>query len=403
MVKIWYTGIVALLVAVATSGVSAGRSLCDDDSAPTPAPTRPGPAPEKRRAVVIGHRGAPGYLPDHTLEGYTLAIEHGADFIEPDLVSTKDGVLIVRHEPNLIETTDVSSRPEFADRKKVLDVDGFPMFGFFASDFTLAEIKTLRAIQPMSDRDQSYNGKFSVATFDEVIALAQAKTKELGRPIGIYPETKHPTMHRKLGLPLEEKLIAALTQAGWNSPDAPVIIQSFESENLKALRKQTRVKLAQLVNGGSVDYKTGQIRGDLRPYDWVQAGRNGSYPDMVTPEGLREIATYADIVAPFKGYLARTVALKLHADGNYPVDANGDGRVDDSDYRIVPNPQLFADAHAVGLKVHTWTFRNEAYRLASDYKGDPEQEYLKFFELGIDGVFSDYAKTAVAARTKFLS
>jgi len=183
----------------------------DDGAFPTP--------------LVIGHRGAHGYLPAHTLEGYALAIELGADFIEPDLVATKDGHLIASHEPNLIATTDVASRPEFASRRRTAVVDGAAEVGFFASDFTLAEIKRLRRVQDFAERPQQFNGKFEIPTLEEIIALAKRKAEEKGRPIGIYPETKHPTYHKSIGLPLEKRLVDALAAAGWNRRDA----RSFSS------------------------------------------------------------------------------------------------------------------------------------------------------------------------------
>lgn len=191
-------------------------------------------SPAFHKPLVIGHRGAAGYLPDHTLEGYALAIELGADFIEPDLVATKDGYLIARHEPNLIATTDVSLKPEFANRKRVAKVDGFDEEGFFASDFTLAEIKKLRAVQPLgSERPRDFDGLFEIPTFEEVIALAKRKAKEKDRIIGVYPETKHPTYHKDLKLPLEPRLVRILKAEGWDHYDSPVFIQSFEQSNLQ--------------------------------------------------------------------------------------------------------------------------------------------------------------------------
>src|SRR5262249_52192925 len=196
-----------------------------------------------RTPLVIGHRGAHGYLPAHTLEGYTLAIELGADFIEPDLVATKDGYLIARHEPNLIATTDVSTRSQFANRKRKAIIDGVEEEGWFASDFTLKEIKTLRAVQDFADRPQEFNGLFDIPTFEEVIALAKRKSKEKGRTIGVYPETKHPTYHKSLGLALEPRLVKILSAEGWDHYDSPVFIQSFEQSNLQELRRMTRNKL----------------------------------------------------------------------------------------------------------------------------------------------------------------
>lgn len=358
---------------------------------------------EDDKPLVIGHRGASGYLPEHTLEAYALAIDMGADFIEPDLVSTRDGVLIARHEPNLIATTDVADRAEFASRKRTMNVDGVDEEGYFASDFTLAEIKTLRARQQFAERNQAYNGLYQIPTFDEVIALAKARGAALKRTIGVYPETKHPTYHQDLGLPLEGKLLASLTQAGWNSASAPVFIQSFETANLKALRAQTRVRLVQLVDADGVDPVSGAITFAPpfdRPYDWTRSGRGGLYKDLLTPAGLDEVRTYADGIGPWKRYLVTTRAA-LGTDGK-PVDVNRDGRINESDFTAVPDDSLIKAAHQRGLLVHTWTFRNEAHRLAGSYANDATKEYNQFFDMGIDGVFSDFPDTAVAARNAFI-
>src|SRR5882762_9373693 len=234
------------------SGIAFAAALCTTFISSASA-DRGSDGDETRRPLVIGHRGAHGYLPAHTLEGYSLAIELGADFIEPDLVSTKDGHLIARHEPNIIATTDVASRPEFASRRRSAVIDGAAETGFFASDFTLAEIKRLRRVQDFGDRPQQFNGKFVVPTFEEVIALAKRKSVEKGRTIGIYPETKHPTYHKSIGLPLEKRLIAALAEAGWNRRDAPVFLQSFEPGSLKELRKLSPVRSIQLVDADDVN------------------------------------------------------------------------------------------------------------------------------------------------------
>src|SRR5213596_3126974 len=236
-----------------TSGLIAA-AICTTFSPPAHADqSRDGKRDEFPRPLVIGHRGAHGYLPAHTLEGYALAIELGADFIEPDLVSTKDGHLIARHEPNMIATTDVASRPEFASRRRNAVIDGAPENGFFASDFTLDEIKRLRAVQDFAERPQQFNGKFEVPTLEEIIALAKRKSEEKGRPIGIYPEVKHSTYHKSIGLPIERRLVAILAAAGWNHRDAPVIIQSFEQSNLKELRKLTPLRLIQLIDANDVN------------------------------------------------------------------------------------------------------------------------------------------------------
>jgi glycerophosphoryl diester phosphodiesterase len=342
------------------------------------------------KPLVIGHRGAAGYLPDHTLQGYALAIKLGADYVEPDLVATKDGHLIARHEPNLIATTDVRQHPEFANRRRTAMVDGVPEDGFFASDFTLAEIKTLRAVQPFPERPQQFNGKFEIPTFEEVIALVKRESRRRHRTIGIYPETKHPTYHRDLGLPLEGRLVAALRRAGWNRRGAPVFIQSFEQSNLEQLNRMTPVRLIQLVDAndvnpdGTLDYAPPFDR----PYDWTVSGDPKllarTFGFFATDEGLEEVSSYADGIGPWKRYIVSTT-----------------GTGTDSERHLLPPTDLIQRAHAHGLLVHTWTFRNEQFRLVSDYAGNPINEYLQFYRLGVDGVFSDFADTAVAARELF--
>ena len=337
--------------------------------------------------LVIGHRGTHGYLPAHTLEGYALAIELGADFIEPDLVATKDGYLIARHEPNLIATTDVSLKPEFAGRKRTATIDGFSEVGFFASDFTLAEIKTLRAVQDFAGRSKEFDGQFEIPTFEEVIALAKRKAKEKGRTIGVYPETKHPTYHKMLKLPLEARLVNILRAESWDREDSPVFIQSFEQSNLKELRKMTRNKLVQLVDANDVNPDgTMDFTAPFdRPYDWTVSGNPNltgrTFGFFVTDEGLKEIKTYADGIGPWKRYIVKT---RLE---------NGQPKLFTTD--------LIERAHKQGLLIHTWTFRSEQSQLLSDYAGKPANEYLQFYDLGIDGVFSDFSDDAVAARVLF--
>ena len=349
--------------------------------------------------LVIGHRGASGYRPDHTLESYKLAIDMGADFIEPDLVATKDGVLVARHEPNITGTTDVATRPEFASRKTTKNVDGVNEEGWFVSDFTLAELKTLRAVQPLSDRDQSFNGKFQIPTFEEVLDLAKAEGTKAGRTVGVYPETKHPTYHAKLGLPLEDRLLAVLSKYGYTTKASPVIVQSFEVSNLKYLRSKTQVRLVQLVDANDVN-ADGSM--DLtapydKPYDFAVAGDSRTFASLLTPAGLKEIKTYADGIGPWKPYLIPSKQVDANNDGK-PDDLNGDGKIDERDRVMMPATSVVKDAHAAGLFVHAYTFRNEAKRLASDFKGDPKAEYKLFFNLGVDGVFSDFTDTAKAAR-----
>ena len=206
--------------------------------------------------LVIAHRGASGYRPEHTLASYTLAIEMGADYIEPDLVATRDGHLVARHEPLLDDTTDVKSRPEFASRRTTKELDGKSVTGFFASDFTLAEIKQLRAVQSNPARSKEFDGRFEIPTFEEILNLAERESKQRGRTIGVYPETKHPSFHLALGLPLEERVLEILRKHKLDREDGPVFIQSFESANLQYLRAQTKLPLVQLLDDGSLLYDT---------------------------------------------------------------------------------------------------------------------------------------------------
>jgi glycerophosphoryl diester phosphodiesterase len=295
------------------------------------------------RPLIIGHRGIAGRMPEHTLEGYRLAAQQGADFIEPDLVSTKDGVLIARHENEIGSTTDVAMR--FADRKRTKTIEGHAVTGWFSEDFTLAEIKMLRAKERLPFRSHDNDGKFQVPTFEEVIALAQRLAGEVGRPIGIYPETKHPTYFRAMGLALEEPILKALTMHAWNSREAPVFIQSFETENLRALRPKTRVRLIQLIDQDPTDAQ------------------------------LADIATYADGIGPEHRLVLRQ----------------------DRERQVVGPTDLVTRAHRLGLLVHIWTLRNEATFLSPSYNGDPAAEYRAFRDLGVDGIFTDFADTAYAA------
>jgi glycerophosphoryl diester phosphodiesterase len=371
--------------------IAAALALTAATLAPAVADAHGGDEPHP---LVIGHRGAPGYLPDHTLAGYALAIRLGADFIEPDLVATKDGHLIARHEPNITATTDVAEHPEFADRERTVSIDGgAPETGWFASDFTLAEIRTLRAVQPLDERPQQFDGRFKIPTLDEVIALAKRFSKRYGRTIGIYPETKHPTYHRELGLALERPLVKALDRAGLNRRRSPVFIQSFEQGNLKRLNKITPVRLVQLIDANDVnpDGSLAYAPPFDRPYDWTVSGRAGTFGDLTTDAGLDEVARYADGIGPWKPYVISTAA----------VDRNGDGTVEESERSVLEPTDLVARAHARELVVHPYTFRNEARRLAFDYGGNPVNEYLAFYEAGVDGVFSDFADTAFAARDLF--
>jgi glycerophosphoryl diester phosphodiesterase len=330
--------------------------------------------------IVIAHRGASGYRPEHTLASYRFAIEMGADFVEPDLVSTRDGVLVCRHENEIGGTTDVAAHPEFAARRTTKTIDGHTADGWFTEDFTLAELKTLRArerLPQLRPGNTEFDGRFTIPTFDEVIDLVRRESAARGRTIGIYPETKHPSYFQSLGLALEEPLLAALERAGWTDADAPVFIQSFETENLRTLRMRTGVRLIQLMEAGG------------RPFDLTRRGDPRTYADLATPQGLAEIATYADGIGPDK-------ALVI------PRDASG---------RLAAPTPLVDDAHAAGLLVHPWTFRSENYFLSADFHagdaadpgfprlhGNAEAELAAFFAAGVDGVFSDFSDVALRVR-----
>ncbi len=341
--------------------------------------------------LVIGHRGASGFVPEHTLQSYRLAIKLGADYIEPDLVATKDGVLIARHEPIIGDSnpattgdsTNVGDHPEFASREKTRTLDGVPTTGFWASDFTLAEIKTLGARQTRGGRPTEFNGKFKVPTLQEVIDLAQRESKKRGRTIGIYPETKHPTFHQTLTppLPLEGRLVKVLKRNGLNRRSAPVFIQSFEQANLKQLNSMTPVRLVQLMDANDTDANGNPTFAAPfdRPYDWTVSGRTDFFDYFATNAGLDEVKTYADGIGPWKVYII-------------PITGGGGG--------VPKTPTtLVARAHARGLLVHTWTFRDDAF--PSGFAGGPVDEYLAFYRAKVDGVFSDFPDTAWAAREIF--
>lgn len=318
--------------------------------------------------IIIGHRGAAGYLPEHTIPSYTLAIEMGADFIEPDLVITKDGVLVARHENEISTTTDVKEK--FPERKRSAVIDGYKVSGWFVEDFTLAELKTLRTTERFSFRSQAHNGLYPIPTFEEIITLAKEKSVALGRPIGLYPELKHPTYFRQLGKPLEPVFISALKQHGLNRPDAPLYVQSFEVGPLKEIKNYLLVPLIQLL-----DHKT------ARPYDFVVANDPRTYGDLMTDSGLQEIATYA------KGIGSRK-------DSIIPLDQKGNPKAP---------TDLVARAHARGLLVHPYTFRSDEFFLPPGYQGNYQREYLDFLQLNVDGLFSDFADQAVTERAKFIN
>ncbi len=322
------------------------------------------------KPIIIAHRGASGERPEHTIASYTVAIDQGADYIEPDLVLTKDGVLVARHENAISETTDVADHAAFADRKSTKVIDGHETTDWFTEDFTIAELKTLRAkerLPMLRPANTAYDGQYDIPTFEEIIQLAQTKSKETGRVIGIYPETKHPSYFAALGLPHEAPLLDMLHRYGYTQKDNALFIQSFEVGNLQALRDKTKLRLIQLMDseGGPAD----------RP--------QMHYAEMATAEGLKAISAYADGVGPNK-------ALVI------PRTQSGD---------LGEPTNLVADAHAAGLAVHPWTFRRENYFLPVAQRlsvnpathGDLVTEIQAFIAAGIDGLFSDNVAEAVAA------
>lgn len=358
------------LVCLTAVGVSA-----DDEE-------RKGRTPyDQDKPIVIAHRGASGYVPEHTLAAYAMAILQGADFIEPDLVITKDGHLIARHDNVLDLTTDVSTRPEFAGRKTTKTVDGVTVTGWFSEDFTLAEIKTLRAVERIPGirpANARFDGQFEIPTFQEIIDLAQAYEKLLDRRIGLYPETKHPTYFDRLGLSLEEPLVKVLRRNGYEGRNARVFIQSFEINNLRKLKTMTRIPLVQLL----------WIEG--KPYDVEAGGGTLTYEQMATPAGLAQIASYAKGVGPEKRFI-----IPLDSAGNLdPSRATG----------------FVQHAHAVGLQVHPYTFRSENVFLPNNFRsssdpnalGDGAGEIKTFLRAGIDGFFTDHTDRGIAGRDAFL-
>lgn len=332
--------------------------------------------------ILIAHRGASGYVPEHTLVAYFIAIEQGADFVEPDLVATRDGVLVARHENEIGSTTDVASHAEFASRRTAKTIEGARVEGWFTEDFTLAELKTLRAKERLPDLRRGnarFDAMFEIPTFDEVLALVRAVdeqrqmlAREQGRAaparIGVYPETKHPSYFAGLGLPLEAALVHSLHRWGYAGRTAPVFIQSFETANLEALHKLTDLPLTQLIDSSS------------GPYDWVLAGDPRGVSDMLTPQGLKEIAAYADVIA-----VNKSLVIPRNADGS-----------------LAAARSLVADAHAAGLRVHAWTFRAENEFLPREFRvgggpaalGDMAGELKVFLTTGLDGYFTDHPDLA---------
>ncbi len=334
----------------------------------------------KTEPVIIAHRGASGYRPEHTLEGYELAIRLGADYIEPDLVSTADDVLVARHENEISGTTDVAERREFVGRQATKVVDGRELTGWFTEDFTIDELKTLRVkerIPELRPQNRNYDGSLPVATLDDIIDLVAKVKATGGREIGIYPETKHPTYFDSVGHKLEDLLLATLSRRGMDSADSSVFIQSMEPSSLRYLKDRTDVRLIQLLTP----------RG--QPFDFVSSADDRTYADLATPKGLDEIASYASGVGPNKDQV-----IARDAEGHLGAETG-----------------LAARAHETGLLVHIWTMRNENAFLPTDMRqgtaksqtGDALAEYQRYFDAGVDGVFSDNTDTAVSARDVWLS
>ncbi|CAI9409012.1 glycerophosphodiester phosphodiesterase [Nocardioides sp. T2.26MG-1] len=333
-----------------------------------------------RTPLVVGHRGASGHRPEHTLASYRKAIELGADYVEPDLVSTKDGVLVARHENEISGTTDVADHPEFADRRTTKVIDGRPVAGWFTEDFTLAELKTLRAkerLPQVRPQNTQYDGQFEVPTFAEVLRLVRAESRRTGRTVGLAPETKHPTYFDSIGLSLEEPMLRTLHRYGFDKPRSKVLIQSFEVGNLRQLDKMTDLPIEQLVDAAG------------GPYDQAAAGTPVTYSSMLTPDGLRAVARYADWLGPNKDLVL-------------PRDATG----------ATGEPStLVPDAHRAGLRVVIWTIRDENQFMATNFrtgadpvaKGNVHDEILAFLDAGVDALFADYPDSAVAARDDWLA
>jgi glycerophosphoryl diester phosphodiesterase len=345
-------------------------------SAATPALAESDARRHPRRPLVIGHRGASGYRPEHTLASYETAARLGADFIEPDLVTTKDHVLVARHEPEISGTTDVAAHPEFASRKTTKLLDGVPTTGWFTEDFTLAELKTLRAVERLPQVRQHntlYNGLFQVPTFEEILTLRRQLSRELGREIGVYPETKHPTYFRNLGLPLEARLVEILRKWDLDHRDAPVFVQSFEAANLRALHDTYHLRSPKVFLSSA----SGTPWGDPR-----------TYADYLTPAGLKELSGFVDGIGP---------------DKNQIIPRNPDGS-------LGTPTALVHDAHAAGLVLHPYTFRAENTFLPTNLRvgtdptayGKAIDEQLAFMRAGVDGFFTDQADIGVLSRKLFL-
>jgi glycerophosphoryl diester phosphodiesterase len=337
------------------------------------------PPGRRRRPAVIGHRGAWGYRPEHTLDGYRLAFALGADIVKPDVVITKDAVLISRNSPELSSTTTVAEHPEFAARRTTKMLDGTATTGWFAEDFTLAEIRTLRAKERMPDirpGNARFDGRFAILTMQEVIDVVRHESRRCGRRLGIAPDVKRPTYYRTLGLPLEERFVGLLRRNGLTHrhADVAVFVQSFEPSCLQRLGRALNLPMVQLIDAVG------------RPYDFVVAGDPRMFTDLVTPDGLRWVHGYADVASVNKDLII-------------PRDPTA---------HLLAPTTLVRDAHHAGLQVHAWRFADENTFLPADFRigtdpaahGDFAAEYARFYPQGIDGVVSDFPDAAAAARRR---
>jgi glycerophosphoryl diester phosphodiesterase len=366
----------AALVGMTAATLAASLSDSLGSTAALADPSRPDGGRNRRRPIVIGHRGASGYRPEHTLASYELAARLGADFIEPDLVVTSDGVLVCRHEPEIGSTTDVAGYPEFVSRKTTKMLDGVAVTGWFAEDFALAELKTLRAVERLPQVRQHntlFDRRYEIPTFQEVLDLRTRLSNELRRTLGVYPETKHPTFFQQAGLPLEPRLLEILRRNRLDQPDTPVFVQSFEVTNLKQLREAgLRTRAVQLLSASGA------------PFDTVAAGSGPTYADLSAFDGLRGIARYAQGIGPEKQQV-----IPRKADGTLGSPTT-----------------LVTDAHHAGLVVHPYTFRAENFFLPVAYQfstaptdyGRAIDEQITYFRTGLDGLFTDQPDIGVIAR-----
>lgn len=357
---------------------------------PKPYPTLDGNAPQSFSLSGIDGKAA------NTAESFDAAVAQDANFIAADLVMSKDGELVALSSPDITDITDVSSRSIYANRKTVRLIDGQSHDGWFAADFTLVELQSLRAKLPGSTTPPGNASTGRILSLNDVIAYVKRQRKT----VGLYLQTQNPTYHSQLGLAMEDKLLAAFTAAGYTQESAPVMVRSLEVAHLKALRAKSQVRLVQMINGAPTLAPNGQILLSApygQPYDFTLAGVSTTYAQMVTADGLTQIKTYANGISPWKPYVISARYLDKNGDGQ-PDDLNNDGLLDYRDREMMPPTNLVTLAHAAKLFVHPWAYRNDVTLLASDFKGQVAAEYKLFYEVGVDGVFSDSPRDANRAR-----